>query len=105
MRDLIVVTARRAWWWARAAALAAALPWLPGCPLPPPDGCTPHSYVCREDPNAAGAPRRPAVCSPTQRWAWVAAPCPEGTVCRADLPSVLGAATVAGCAPPADGGL
>lgn len=78
---------------------------LSGCPLPPPDGCTPHSYVCREDPNAPGAPLRPAVCSPTQRWAWTSGPCPEGTVCRTDLAGVLSSAPVAGCAPPTDGGL
>jgi len=55
---------------------------LAGCPLPPPDGCTPRDTRCAPD----GVPE---VCSSTQRWTRGAPsePCPSGsTCCRALSP-------------------
>jgi hypothetical protein len=49
---------------------------LTGCPLPPPDGCTPRDTRCAPD----GVPE---VCSSTQRWTRGAPsePCPSAATC------------------------
>jgi len=67
---------------AALALLALGALALSGCPLPPPDGCTPRDTRCAPD----GVPE---VCSSTQRWARGAPsePCPRGsTCCRAQSP-------------------
>ena len=62
---------------AGVCALALGIALLTGCPLPPPDGCTPFATRC-------GPSGIPQTCSGTQRWshAPAARPCAElGSVC------------------------
>lgn len=63
-------------WALGVGALCFAAASLAGCPLPPPDGCTPRDTRCAPD----GVPE---VCSQGQRWTRgsPAEPCPERSSC------------------------
>lgn len=77
----VAVAGRAAWAMLRALLVAMCLA-LAGCPLPPPDGCTPRDTRCAPD----GVPE---VCSQSQRWTrgQPSEPCPErSTCCRARSP-------------------